>query len=340
MVVASFSDKNPSATAASFTASINWGDGTAATVGTVVPNSSGGVNVLGSHTYTTAPGSSGAFTITTTLTAASGASLQSTTQANVSVIPLTLTGQLNPASDSGLSNQDGITNVTQPNFNGTSEPGAVVTLVASPLGGGSAIPDRPDRDQFQRLLERQLQHISPTARTPSRLSPATASGRRQARRSSPPRIPSKSTPTAPQIGPIVFNRATGQISILLQDNLSGFNLGSVTGSGYSFTNAAVKHAANLAVGVTAQPLANGATSETVLLTIKGGKKIKSGTYTLTVPAGIQNVAGNSLGRNFVFVVKPAKKTVVPAQAKPAAVTVHDAALHAVHTSAAHHRRLK
>ena len=84
------------------------------------------------------PGGSGAFTITTTLTAASGASLQATTQANVSVIPLTLTGQLNPASDSGLSNQDGITNVTQPNFNGTSEPGAVVTLVAQPLGGGSA----------------------------------------------------------------------------------------------------------------------------------------------------------------------------------------------------------
>ena len=33
VVVASFSDKNPSATAASFTASINWGDGTPATCG-------------------------------------------------------------------------------------------------------------------------------------------------------------------------------------------------------------------------------------------------------------------------------------------------------------------
>ena len=102
----------------------------------------------------------------------------------------------------------------------------------------------------------------------------------------------------------------------------------------------MKHAANLVAGITPQPLANGATTETELLTIKGGKKIKTGTYTLTVPAGIQDVAGNSLGHNLVYLVKPAKNKVVPAVAKAAALAVHDAALHAVHASAAHHRRIK
>ncbi len=340
VVVASFVDKNPSATAASFTASINWGDGSAATVGTVVPNASGGLNVVGSHTYTTAPANgSGAFTVTTTLTAASGASLQSTTQANVRVIPLTLTGQLNANSDSGLSNQDGVTNVTQPNFNGTSEPGAVVTLVAQPLGGGSSFPIAQTTTNSSGFWNINSSNLSNGSYAITAVA-SDSFGQTTNTAIEPASHPLKIDTTAPQIGPIVFNRATGQINILLQDSLSGLNLGSVTGSGYSFTNAAVKHAANLAVGVTAQPLANGATSETVLLTIKGGKKIKSGTYTLTVPAGIQNVAGNSLGRNFSFVVKPAKKTVVPAQAKPAALTVHDAALHAVHTSAAHHRRSK
>jgi len=338
VVVASFSDKNPSATASSFTASINWGDGTPATVGTVVPNSSGGVNVMGSHTYTTAPGGSGAFTITTTLTAASGASLQATAQASVSVIPLTLTGQLNPASDSGLSNQDGITNITQPNFNGTSEPGAVVTLVAQPLGGGSAIQIAQTATSSSGFWSVNSSTLSNGSYTVTAVA-SDSFGQSTTTTIEPASHPLEIDTSAPQVGPIVYNRAAGQISILLQDNLSGFNLGSIT-SGYSFTNAAAKNSGNLVVGVTAQPPANGATSETMLLTIKGGKKIKSGTYTLTVPAGIEDVAGNSLGQNLVYVVKPAKNKVVAAVAKPAALAVHDAALHAIHASAAHHRRIK
>ena len=338
VVVASFSDKNPAATAASFSASINWGDGTPATVGAVVPNSSGGVNVLGSHTYATAPGGSGAFTVTTTLTAASGASLQSTAQANVSVVPISLTGQLNPASDSGPSNQDGITNSAQPNFNGTSEPGAIVTLVAQPLGGGSAFQIAQITTSTSGFWSVNSNHLSNGSYAVTAVA-SDSFGQTTTATIVPASKPLEIDTTAPQVGPIVFNRTTGQISIVLQDNPAGFNLGSLT-SGYSFTNAAAKNGANLVQGVTPQPLASGATSETVLLTIKGGKKIKTGTYTLTIPAGIEDVAGNTLGQKRAYTVKPAKKTVVPAQAKAATVAVHDAALHAVHTSAAHHRRVK
>jgi uncharacterized repeat protein (TIGR01451 family) len=338
VVVASFSDKNPSATAASFTASINWGDGTPATVGMVVPNSSGGVNVLGSHTYATTPGSSGAFTITTTLTAASGASLQATTRANVSVTPISLTAQLNPASDSGLSNQDGITNVTQPNFNGTSEPGAVVTLVAQPTGGGSAFQIAQTTTSTSGFWSVNSSTLSSGTYTIT-ANATDGFGQTTSTTIEPASHPLVIDTAAPQVGTVVYNRAGGQISVVLQDNLAGFNLASVSGDGFSFKNAAVKNAVNLVQGVTTQPAANGATSETVLLTIKGGKKLKTGTYTLTIPAGIKDVAGNAVAQNQTYVVKPAKNKVTPAVANPA-LAVHDAALHAVHASATHRHRSK
>lgn len=61
-VVASFTDANPFATTADFTATIDWGDATLATPGTVTA-SGGGFLVNGTHTYT----STGPFTVTTTI---------------------------------------------------------------------------------------------------------------------------------------------------------------------------------------------------------------------------------------------------------------------------------
>jgi hypothetical protein len=52
-VVASFTDVNPSATAAGFTATINWGDGTTST-GIITADPKGGFDVSGTHTYTLA----------------------------------------------------------------------------------------------------------------------------------------------------------------------------------------------------------------------------------------------------------------------------------------------
>jgi hypothetical protein len=49
--VATFIDYDNSKTAGSFTASINWGDGTAPTAGVVSANGSGGFNVTGTHTF-------------------------------------------------------------------------------------------------------------------------------------------------------------------------------------------------------------------------------------------------------------------------------------------------
>ncbi|WP_406701299.1 choice-of-anchor D domain-containing protein [Singulisphaera sp. Ch08] len=51
--VASFTDPNPAHAAESFSSTIDWGDGTTS-VGTVVDNDSGGFDVIGSHTYSSA----------------------------------------------------------------------------------------------------------------------------------------------------------------------------------------------------------------------------------------------------------------------------------------------
>lgn len=49
--VGGFTDSDPSATVALYTAAINWGDGSTPTPGTVVARTGGGFTVLGSHTY-------------------------------------------------------------------------------------------------------------------------------------------------------------------------------------------------------------------------------------------------------------------------------------------------
>jgi Big-like domain-containing protein/Calx-beta domain-containing protein/VCBS repeat protein len=51
--VATFFDYDDTKTAGSFTATINWGDGTAPTAGVVTANGSGGFNVSGTHTFAT-----------------------------------------------------------------------------------------------------------------------------------------------------------------------------------------------------------------------------------------------------------------------------------------------
>ena len=57
----------------------------------------------------------------------------------MTAVPIILTGQLNPASDTGISDNDGITSDNRPDFFGTSKPFSMVSLYARPTGGGSLI---------------------------------------------------------------------------------------------------------------------------------------------------------------------------------------------------------
>jgi len=147
--VAIFNDGNPLATIADFTATIDWGDGTAPTAGTIVAPVAGttAFQVYGSHTYAdsgvnsaTNGGLPGVFNIQVFVTDDDGSKLTVDNTANVTDNPIVLTGQLNPASDSGLSTGIlDVTNVKQPDFYGTSEPFSHVTLFATALPSGAPV---------------------------------------------------------------------------------------------------------------------------------------------------------------------------------------------------------
>jgi hypothetical protein len=91
--VGSFQTTNPYATSANFTASINWGDGTAPTSGTVSSSFYDSFNVVGQHSYATV----GTFPITITVTSPGGQttiinSTAVTTALPISVFPVVVTG--------------------------------------------------------------------------------------------------------------------------------------------------------------------------------------------------------------------------------------------------------
>ncbi len=130
--VATFTEPNLFALPGEFTAAINWGDGTPVSQG-VVSGSHGAFTVTGSHTFAK---SAAAIPVTVTITHNVGGSAASST-ANAHVLAL-LSGALSPASDSGPSNHDGITKVTNPIFTGKADPGSTITLFAAPSSNPAA----------------------------------------------------------------------------------------------------------------------------------------------------------------------------------------------------------
>lgn len=92
--VATFIDYDNSKTAASFTASINWGDGTAPTAGVVTANAGGGFNVTGTHTYATA----GTFNVDTEVADTSGNFARTRSTATVKAVPVVaVSSSVNPS---------------------------------------------------------------------------------------------------------------------------------------------------------------------------------------------------------------------------------------------------
>ncbi len=123
--VASFTDANPTAPLSDFTATIDWGDGTPMTAGTL--SQPGGVGtafiVSGSYTYADSGvnGGTGHYAIQVFVSDVGGSRLTVSNRANVADNPIVLTGQLNPASDSGLfTGTPDVTDVQQPDFFGSS----------------------------------------------------------------------------------------------------------------------------------------------------------------------------------------------------------------------------
>ena len=83
-VVATFTDANFKAVAGDFTATINWGDLTTPSDGTINPNNQGGFSVAGSHTYM----EEGSYRISVTITDVAGPTATASSTATVADAPL------------------------------------------------------------------------------------------------------------------------------------------------------------------------------------------------------------------------------------------------------------
>jgi subtilisin-like proprotein convertase family protein len=89
--VATFSDPGGPELVSAYVATINWGDGTATSTGTITLDSGTGIyTVTGTHSYATV----GSFTITVTLAHTTATSVQTTSTANVAVPGVTVSGGL------------------------------------------------------------------------------------------------------------------------------------------------------------------------------------------------------------------------------------------------------
>jgi hypothetical protein len=114
VLVGSFIDYDTTKTAGSFTATIDWGDATPSTAGTVSANGSGGFNVTGIHTYA----NEGSYLLTLQIADMSGNLASATGTVVIADAPLTATGKTFSAVQ-GVAYLRSVANFTDADPNGT-----------------------------------------------------------------------------------------------------------------------------------------------------------------------------------------------------------------------------
>ena len=310
--VAIFSDANTAAAATDYKATINWGDGTAPTLGTIVPLSPAGTfEVIGSHTYATSGvnGGVGHYAVQTFIADVGGSALEVPNTANVSDNPISVTGRLNPTSDTGKNNLDDITYDAQPNFYGvvfvtgttTPEPFAHVTLFANGVAVGNTQAGSDGTWSITSSLLNQGTYTITAGATDQfgqTVSPL------------PTLVQNLVVDTAPPvITALSFNRFDATLAVTFQDNLSGMDLASLTNSAFYHISATPLSSKVrvpkliLPTSITFTPGASPGDPVVVNVEFNRGRPFRGGKYEVLInsgsgDSGIQDVAGNALDGNF------------------------------------------
>jgi hypothetical protein len=305
--VATFTSSSPTATISTFSALINWGNGSPMSAGSVTQPGGIGTafNVVGSHTYADSlvNGGSGAFTVTVHVTDKQGASVSVNNVVNVADVPINLGGFLDPASDSGASNTDGITNVNHPSFFGFSEPGSTIRLFATAAGGSPTLIAQGTTDasgywtasSFVTLADGSYT-VAADALDKTGHTTATAAVRT---------VTGASTFVIDTVGPKVtsvrFDRLGGQILVTFQDDRSGMDLTTVRdASTYQLSkNRQTFPGTYIVTALIPQSGASPTAPVVVPVVINNGKPLRGGKYVFTVRSGgVRDVAGNALDGEF------------------------------------------
>lgn len=293
VTVATFRSANPNAKASAYGATINWGDGTAASAGSIVPDGLGNFLVQGGHTFA----GGGSYTTTVTI---SGNGLASAVlgSASISNKLFTISGGASTGNGGAIS-ETGLTTSSQPIFSGTAEPGATVQIVATADGGQQVAIGTGHADATGAY--------SITATTP------LGDGRYVIMASATDRLgrPSSAAtvlyPTAsrgeltvdtqgPKVSSARLDPRTGKVTLTLTDALSGLGQGTLQAANFQLRTTTGK--VYNVTGLTVSPVSPN-TQQTVTLTFGGGKGLPKGKYVLAVNApGVADAAGNPLDERY------------------------------------------
>ncbi|MDR3635120.1 MAG: Ig-like domain-containing protein, partial [Isosphaeraceae bacterium] len=314
---------NPEA-ASDYTATIDWGDGSPNSVGIVVATATPGFyQVLGTHVYAQSGVNIGGnpsvpvgtFPITVTVHDDGGTNVVIPNLAHVSDVPIVVTGQLNPSSDTGKFNNDGITDDSTPNFFGTSEAGSSVSLFATPVGGGTsiligqAVADANGNWSVTSIHLADGSYTIAATAIDSAHQTTTASTVPIAVVSNGGANVLTIDTVGPRVTDVSFNRATGTVSLTFADDRSGLLLQSLIDSAnYAFNRQLARPLGTFiitTINLTPGPNANEETATLSIASTSKGQTLSSallrGFFLITArsksvlnPSAIQDVAGNAL----------------------------------------------
>lgn len=284
------SNGGPPAQPSYYTATANWGDGTPIT--RLAVNSS--FELIGSHTYR----ESGVYPVVITVATTGNPNVLTFTRGIiVNDIPINLQGHLDAASDSGISDTDGITNVVQPTFLGTSEPLSIIAIDAVPGAGGNVL--RLGTATTDASGAWSITTTSPLADGAYTINAHAVD--RNGKTTADIVIGNILIDTiGPRVTDFVFNRPGGEILTTLQDESSGLAQQTIIDNvNYSITKPHTRNGTYLFTSLTASPSNGPTTAQTVTGVINNHMQLRGGTYTVTVKSGgITDVAGNALDGEF------------------------------------------
>jgi hypothetical protein len=280
-------------------ATIDWGVGSQPDAGLPLV----GDNVVGSHTYA----ESGNYTQRVTVGTFDNPALISQTRVvSVADVPIVLTGDLSPESDSGISNSDKITNLTTPTFTGRSEAGSTVRVVATAQGTGThfalgtTTTDSSGAWSLTSAVSLPDGRYTVVATAVDRNGVTTATTRLL------PGGGASNPLVVDTVGPVVtdlpFNRYGGTLKVNIVDNLSGLDQRSIVDNrNYGITKPHTRAGSFPITSLTASgPDSNGVQTVTAVFRGPNGRRLLApGTYTIFVRSGgIEDVAGNALDGEF------------------------------------------
>lgn len=272
---------------------IEWGDGTGRSDVTLVPigpqdGSSGSISywVTGDHTYA-APGS---YHVGVTLYSPVNGWASAIDSVIVAPAVVPLTGSLDPSSDSGASSTDGITNINQPAYAGTTGPGASVTLNVSLAGRGAVAVGRTIADAaghwfvISSPLADGVYAVSAVA--------VSAVGRAQATLNLPTLTVDTTAPTMVRAS---IDPRRAQATLDLGAGPAGFNPATLADpSHYALTMIGSRGGVFSPTSVTLSAPSIAGSSARVLVTFRRGRALPRGTYVLSVvPGTLRDRAGNA-----------------------------------------------